>query len=61
MDETLGKSAAILIRHANSTQNKAGAKLYKLAEKQALELEQWMTVYGDPTLIDARLSEDGIE
>ena len=57
----MGKSAVILIRHGNSTQNKAVAKLYKLAEKSPLDLEQWMTVYGDPSFIDARLSDDGID
>jgi len=56
----MGRSAAILIRHANSTCNKAGAELHKLAETQDLQLERWMTVFGDPSMIDAKLSDEGI-
>ena len=57
------RSPAALIRHGQSTQNKAGHNLDKLSDQteNGLDVETWLTVYGDPTFIDSRLSDEGIQ
>ena len=53
-----------MIRHATSTSNKASQQMAEEARQTKsgyLPVSRWLEVYGDDSLIDARLTSHGVE
>ena len=52
----------MLIRHAKSLANVGGSQLHNeaMASENGIPIEKWLSVFGDRSQIDSRLSDEGI-